>query len=149
MDIIFGDEDLVGPRGRQAGRQAGRQFRARKMSLNTENFGSTKHSDSFSFTKLHVRTSNTKHKLFNIRRPDQRTLECKHLSRSRIPTNQAADGKNGRPNFALVSDISASQILSIASMLFTLTGEPEQIRELIESLESVPIPSSAELLNEY
>ena len=76
------------------------------------------------------------HKLFNIRRTDQRTAECKHLSRTRIPTKQAADGKNGGTNFSLVLDISASQILRITSMLFTFTGE-KKMRELVESLESV------------
>ena len=39
------------------------------------------------------------------------------------PTKQAADEKNGKTNFSLVSDISAPQILRIASMLFTFTQE--------------------------
>ena len=63
------------------------------------------------------------HKLFNIRRTEQRTSECKHLWRTQIPAKLAADGKRGRTNFSLVSDISASQILRIASMLFTFTRE--------------------------
>ena len=37
------------------------------------------------------------------------------------PDKRAADGKYGKTSFSLVSDISASQILRIASMLFTFT----------------------------
>ena len=145
MDFIFGEE-IVSDNEEETPAVSGlqmslehRQFRFHKAQPLQEH----QQSQLYRAPSLHQH-----YKPFNIRRPDQRTSECKHLSRTRIPTKKAADGKNGRTKFSLVSDISASQILRITSLLFTFTGE-KKMRELIESLESVPTPSSAELSNEY
>ena len=107
-------------------RKKHRQFQARKMSLEHRHFRFHKAQplrEHQQFQLHRVPRLHQQHKLFNIRRPDQRTSKCKHLSRTRIPTKQAADGKNGGTNSSLVSDIFASQILMTASMLFTFMGE--------------------------
>ena len=88
------------------------------------------------------------HKLFNIRRPDQRILECKYLSRTRIPTKQAADGN--KLKYELRIRLRYFRIPNTENCIDALhIYWGEQIRELIESLQSVPTPSSAKLLNEY
>ena len=91
---------------------------------------------------------NRQHKLFNIRRPDQRTSECKRLSGTRIPTKQAADGKKWKNE--LLTRFRYFRISNTQDRIDALhIYGGEQIRELIESLESVHTPSSAELQNEY
>ena len=135
MDIIFGDEDHVGPQGRNTS-----SFKPTNCCWNTDSFGSTKHSrcrsiDTFSFTELHDRTSTTRTKA--------------HQNAS-IYRRLGSNEKNGKMNFSLVSDISASQILWIALMLFTCSSHlRSRTKARAESLKSVPKSSSAELLYEY
>jgi len=72
-------------------------------------------------------SKNYRYKNFGVIRIKRSISALFHLLRTQILMKQATNGKNGGTNCSLVSNIFASQLLRIASMLFTFTGENKYV----------------------
>ena len=113
--------------------------------------GSTKHSrwkniNSLSFTELHVCTSNTNCSTFDVRTKGQQNVSIYRGlgSRRNRPPMEKMETRTSH-SFQIFPHLKYSGSHRCFSLLLGI----KKIRELLESLESVPTPSPAELSNEY